>query len=45
MLLFDSDTERILGIGICGPNAGDLIAEGALAVEMAALAKDISFND
>jgi len=43
-LLFDSDTERILGIGIVGPGAGDLIAEGALAIEMGADAEDIGLT-
>ena len=43
-ILFDSDTERILGIGIVGPGAGDLIAEGALAIEMGADAEDIGLT-
>lgn len=41
-ILFDPDTHRILGCGIAGPNAGDLIAEAALAIEMGADATDIS---
>ena len=40
-LLFDEETERLLGCGIVGPNAGDLIAEAALAIEMGADASDI----
>jgi dihydrolipoamide dehydrogenase len=40
-LILDPDTERILGVGICGPGAGELIGEGVLAVEMAALATDL----
>ena len=40
-LIIDADTERILGAGIVGKNAGDLISEMALAVEMAATATDI----
>lgn len=40
-LLIDPDTERILGVGIVGSGAGELIAEGVLAVEMAALATDL----
>lgn len=40
-LVFDPATERLLGVGIVGVNAGDLISEGALAVEMAALARDV----
>jgi dihydrolipoamide dehydrogenase len=40
-LVIDPDTERILGVGIVGAGAGELIAEGVLAVEMAALATDL----
>ncbi len=40
-LLLDPETERVLGVGIVGPGAGELIAEGVLAVEMAALAADL----
>ena len=43
-ILFDSETQRILGLGIVGPGAGDLIAEGALAIEMGADAEDISLT-
>lgn len=43
-LLMDPRTERILGMGIVGPGAGELIAEGVLAVEMAALAKDVALS-
>ena len=35
-LLFEKDTRRLLGAGIVGPAAGDLIAEAALAIEMGA---------
>jgi len=38
----DPETERILGVGITGPGAGELIAEGVLAVEMGATAKDMA---
>src|SRR5262245_34542804 len=41
-LLIDPDTERILGVGIVGHNAGELIAEGVLAVEMGATARDLA---
>jgi dihydrolipoamide dehydrogenase len=41
-LLFDPKTERVLGVGIVGAGAGELIAEGVLAVEMAALARDVA---
>jgi dihydrolipoamide dehydrogenase len=40
-ILFDEATERVIGIGIVGPSAGDLIAEGALAIEMGCDAVDI----
>jgi dihydrolipoamide dehydrogenase len=40
-VLFDEASERIIGCGIVGPNAGDLIAEAALAIEMGADASDI----
>ena len=43
-LLFEKPTGRVLGGGIVGPNAGDLIAEIALAVEMGADATDISLT-
>ena len=41
-LIIDPDTERILGVGIVGTGAGELIAEGVLAVEMGATAKDLA---
>lgn len=41
-LIVDPQTERILGMGIVGPNAGELIAEGVLAVETAAVARDLA---
>jgi dihydrolipoamide dehydrogenase len=40
-LLFDPVTHRLLGAGLVGPNAGELIGEVALAVEMGADAADI----
>lgn len=43
-LLFDKKTDRILGGAIVGPNAGDLISEICLAVEMGADASDISLT-
>ena len=43
-LIVDPTTERILGVGIVGPGAGELIAEGTLAVEMAALATDMKLT-
>lgn len=41
-LVVDRETGRVLGIGIVGPGAGELIAEGALAVEGALLAEDVA---
>jgi dihydrolipoamide dehydrogenase len=43
-LLLDPKTERILGVGIVGPGAGELIAEGVLAVEMGANATDLKLS-
>jgi dihydrolipoamide dehydrogenase len=43
-LVIDPATERILGVGIVGTGAGELISEGVLAVEMAALASDIKLS-
>ena len=43
-LLVDPKTERVLGVGIVGAGAGELIAEGVLAVEMAALASDVAMS-
>jgi dihydrolipoamide dehydrogenase len=43
-LLFDEATERIIGCGIVGPSAGDLISEVALAIEMGADAADVALT-
>jgi dihydrolipoamide dehydrogenase len=43
-LVIDPGTERILGVGIVGAGAGELIAEGVLAVEMGATAKDLALS-
>jgi dihydrolipoamide dehydrogenase len=43
-LLIVPTTERILGVGIAGPGAGELIAEGVLAIEMAARVRDLSLT-
>lgn len=42
--IFDEDTKRLIGCGIVGPNAGDLIAEATLAIEMGADAEDIGLT-
>ena len=41
-LIIEPETERILGVGIAGVGAGELISEGVLAVEMGATARDIA---
>ncbi len=41
-LVLDPETERVLGVGIVGVGAGELIGEGVLAVEMAASARDLA---
>jgi dihydrolipoamide dehydrogenase len=43
-LLFEKKSKRIIGAGIAGPHAGDLIAECALAIEMGAEAEDIGLT-
>jgi dihydrolipoamide dehydrogenase len=43
-LVIDPETERVLGVGIVGPGAGELIAEGVVAIEMGATARDISLS-
>jgi len=43
-VLFDEESNRIVGCGIVGPSAGDLIAEAALAIEMGADAEDIGLT-
>ena len=42
--ILDPETQRVLGVGLVGPGAGELIAEGVLAVEMAALAADVKLS-
>jgi len=41
-LLVDPGSKRVLGVGIVGVNAGEMIAEGVLAVEMGAVARDLA---
>ncbi len=43
-LIIEPDTQRILGVGICGPGAGELIAEGVLAIEMGANVTDLKLS-
>jgi dihydrolipoamide dehydrogenase len=43
-MIIDPETERILGVGIVGREAGEMISEGVLAVEMGALAEDLALS-
>ena len=43
-LIIDPATERILGVGIARVGAGELIAEGVLAIEMGSVAADIKIK-
>ncbi|MGD8251199.1 MAG: FAD-dependent oxidoreductase, partial [Desulfobacterales bacterium] len=43
-IIIDADTERILGVGICGRGAEGLIGEAVLAIEMGALAEDLALS-
>jgi dihydrolipoamide dehydrogenase len=41
-LIIEPGTQRVLGVGIAGSSAGEMISEGVLAVEMAAVARDVA---
>jgi dihydrolipoamide dehydrogenase len=43
-LLINPEDQRILGVGICGPGAGELIAEATLAIEMGANVTDLKLT-
>jgi dihydrolipoamide dehydrogenase len=43
-MLIDPESDRVLGVGICGAGAGELIAEAVLAMEMGATAEDIALT-
>ncbi|HLZ54117.1 MAG TPA: dihydrolipoyl dehydrogenase [Verrucomicrobiae bacterium] len=43
-MLIDPVTERVLGVGICGAGAGELISEAVVAIEMGATAEDIAWS-
>jgi dihydrolipoamide dehydrogenase len=43
-IIADPGTERVLGVGIVGAGAGEMIAEGVLAIEMAASARDLALT-
>ena len=41
-IIYDPETLRVLGLGMVGPRAGDLVAEGVLAIEMGAVLEDLA---
>ncbi|HYV38290.1 MAG TPA: dihydrolipoyl dehydrogenase [Gemmataceae bacterium] len=43
-LIVDPETDRLLGVGLCGPGAGELIAEGVVAIEMGATSRDVALS-
>jgi dihydrolipoamide dehydrogenase len=43
-IIADPETDRVLGVGICGAGAGELIAEAVLAIEMGATVEDIALT-
>ena len=43
-ILFDDESKTVLGVGIVGPSAGDIISEGMLAIEMGSDVEDISLT-
>jgi dihydrolipoamide dehydrogenase len=43
-LIIHPESQRVLGVGICGPGAGELISEGVLAIEMGATAQDMALT-
>ena len=43
-LIIDPTTQRILGVGIVGVGAGEMISEGVVAIEMGAVAQDLKFS-
>lgn len=40
-IICDKETDRVLGVGLCGPHVGEMIAEGVLAIEMGATSYDL----
>jgi dihydrolipoamide dehydrogenase len=40
-MIVDPESKRVLGVGIVGAGAGEMIAEGTLAIEMGAVARDV----
>jgi dihydrolipoamide dehydrogenase len=44
LIVDPADHNRLLGVGMAGPGAGELIAEGTLAIEMGAVADDLAWT-
>jgi dihydrolipoamide dehydrogenase len=42
--ILDSDSDQVLGVGIVGPEASEMIAEATLAIEMCAYAEDVALT-
>jgi dihydrolipoamide dehydrogenase len=43
-LIIDPESERVLGVGLVGPDAGEMLAEAVLAIEMSASARDVAMS-
>ena len=43
-IIFDPQTQRVLGVGLVGPHVGEMIAEAVLAIEMGAVAADLALS-
>lgn len=43
-IIFEPETQRVLGVGIVGPHAGEMISEAVLAIEMGAVAADLALS-
>ena len=43
-IIVHPETEQVLGVAVCGPGAGELIAEGTLAIEMGATVQDLALT-
>ena len=41
-VIIDKKSDRILGVGLVGPGAGELVSEAVVAIEMGATAKDLA---
>ena len=43
-IIFDPETQRVMGLGVVGPRAGDLVAEGVLAIEAGCVLEDLAVS-